>query len=772
MKGVDDVKSACESIVTTLLRDLLTDSVMFQLRYGVCTPVAGTANGAVQLRWRDHLMSLDSDGLMGVIAGPDGSVATFVDIGPLGDLRIFLVIDADVTQSKDVLAACASIIAFGLEAIRHREEVRTNRGLLRNGYRLVLAVSRARGSDGVAKAITAEMSRFLRADRLSVWKYQPENDQLVLAATHGFSMEGLPAVRPGDWVLGHVYQSGQAVVVNNTAELPALPAQRGRYASRAFAVVPLVHNRRSVGVWCVTDQRDRAPFTALQQFALRALAPFMGSVLAAADCGERIEDLRHTATVDSVTGLHNRTFLDGRLHEEVQRSHRDKRPLSVLMVDIDNFKPINDTHGHAAGDAVLKQVGHVIRSAVRIFDICARYGGDEFVVVMPNSDTAMAYACAERIRTRITQALDHAATNPITLSIGVASTTPNDTPLDLMIRADRALYAAKAHGKNEVRVEGIATEDARLRHQVSPHGAAYILIADHSDSRAETYRECAQQSRVGLLVARDRGQALRVMQQFGPPNLLVVDMDTRALNGVGLLEWLHVTGAHTSVVALSSSATLKRYLSTTDAAAYTTVLSPYVASALLRSALATAMLRFAPATRNSAAGDEPERPWSDATTPRVTDPRPRLEWQHSLLERQRGESEVARELARFKREGRPLSVVLFDISSPSASNAETSGHATTVAAICETFIRGIRPSDLPIQWSGTELLLVLPELRKSDARAVAERVRAAMGAASGHRIAISGGVAEMAHDEQFGSVVKRAGEQLMLALSHGRNRVN
>jgi diguanylate cyclase (GGDEF)-like protein len=146
------------------------------------------------------------------------------------------------------------------------------------------------------------------------------------------------------------------------------------------------------------------------------------------------------------------------------------------------------------------------------------------------------------------------------------------------------------------------------------------------------------------------------------------------------------------------------------------------------------------------------------------------EWQPELIERARGEFAVAREIARARRERRQLSVVLFDLSSPREQGAGVleSGELTDVT---DTFVHVVRPSDLPIRWSGNELLLVLPGLAGRDARAVAERVRAAMQARGGRRVAVSGGVAEVELNEQFGNVVDRARERVMQALKHGHNRV-
>ena len=148
----------------------------------------------------------------------------------------------------------------------------------------------------------------------------------------------------------------------------------------------------------------------------------------------------------------------------------------------------------------------------------------------------------------------------------------------------------------------------------------------------------------------------------------------------------------------------------------------------------------------------------------------------TLLERQRGEFEVARELARSRREQHQMSVVLFDISKhlrqqqrelPAGTTSET-----VLQSVVETFVRAVRQSDLPIRWSGNELLLVLPGVAGVEARAVAERVRAAMEAGGERLLSVSGGVAEVERDEQLGTVVERARAKVAAALERGDGRVS
>jgi diguanylate cyclase (GGDEF)-like protein len=157
------------------------------------------------------------------------------------------------------------------------------------------------------------------------------------------------------------------------------------------------------------------------------------------------------AITDALTGLYNHRYLHERLSEEVLRARDLQRPLSVLFCDLDHFKGYNDANGHSAGDAVLREVAHVVEQSVRSVDVAARYGGEEFVVLLVDTDRNTALAVAERIRERLRTAGFTANGVPLTVSIGVAS-YPDDANRrqDLLNRADWAMYLAKRRGRDQV----------------------------------------------------------------------------------------------------------------------------------------------------------------------------------------------------------------------------------------------------------------------------------------------------------------------------------
>lgn len=172
------------------------------------------------------------------------------------------------------------------------------------------------------------------------------------------------------------------------------------------------------------------------------------------DLNEQKTRLDGLARTDALTGLPNRREVLERVAAELERGMRTGRPASLMMFDIDLFKRINDTYGHAAGDCVLRAIAAIARASLRRIDVCGRVGGEEFLVLLPETDAPDALAAAERLRTAIaadaTDCVDPALR--ITVSVGVVTRAPGDAAdLDALVgAADRALYAAKEAGRDRV----------------------------------------------------------------------------------------------------------------------------------------------------------------------------------------------------------------------------------------------------------------------------------------------------------------------------------
>ena len=173
-----------------------------------------------------------------------------------------------------------------------------------------------------------------------------------------------------------------------------------------------------------------------------------------------LNEMRALARHDHLTGLLTRREMDRVLDEELLRSHRYGHPVALILLDVDHFKQVNDTHGHVTGDAALRWVASIVTQCVRDTDRAARYGGDELAVLLPETDHVGATVLAERIRARVAStgvelppdAAPGGTTIPLTLSIGVAALPGStaSTPSEFIGRADAALYQAKRNGRNQV----------------------------------------------------------------------------------------------------------------------------------------------------------------------------------------------------------------------------------------------------------------------------------------------------------------------------------
>jgi len=181
----------------------------------------------------------------------------------------------------------------------------------------------------------------------------------------------------------------------------------------------------------------------LEDFLCKLIYPVRNSLL--------YRESQAAALQDKLTGLNNRAAFDSSLKREIDLAHRQHTPMSLLVIDIDHFKAVNDTYGHRSGDLALQLLSQTITSTLRLSDIAFRYGGEEFTLILSNTDTAEAYLVAERIRiaTSKLSCNDGKRTFGFTISLGVAQLNQGENGAALFDRADHVLYQAKKSGRNK-----------------------------------------------------------------------------------------------------------------------------------------------------------------------------------------------------------------------------------------------------------------------------------------------------------------------------------
>ena len=277
-------------------------------------------------------------------------------------------------------------------------------------------------------------------------------DQLRLVAEHGLHEAGLIAptgITPGAGVLGHVVASGEAV----RGTLGSGPSELKPVATEPhegdILATPLRSMGAVIGVLALYGREGGRPFDATDDGALRTLAGQAGTAI---DNVQAHQEATRLSTTDGLTGLWNFRYLSMSLAREIERSTRFQRPLAVLMLDLDHFKQVNDAHGHARGDTVLRELAYRVQEQIREVDTFARYGGEEFVVVLPETSVEGAAQLAERICDAVRREpfrYEGEVPLDITVSVGGAAYPEHGSSAATLMRAaDKALYVAKDEGRD------------------------------------------------------------------------------------------------------------------------------------------------------------------------------------------------------------------------------------------------------------------------------------------------------------------------------------
>jgi diguanylate cyclase (GGDEF)-like protein len=314
--------------------------------------------------------------------------------------------------------------------------------------------------DELADELLLQASAAVGAERCSVMLVEPDGKQLRVRAIRGLNLKYVEYVRiqRGESISGSVWAEAKPMLVEDIRLNADFSGQRrSRYAGNSFLSIPLMLADQVYGVINVSDKRGNGVFTPTDLRRLTPLAQQAALAIDRIEAKHTTEVLRRASMTDYLTDLLNRGAFDQRLSEEVERARRYPyaNPLSLLVVDIDDFKKVNDAYGLLTGDDCIRACAQTLKQGTRNIDSVYRRGGEEFTVLLPHTNRDAAMILAERLCRAMaaTQVVTKNTPEPVsfTISIGL-STFPEDGDSDdtLFARANQALHVAKGSGKNQV----------------------------------------------------------------------------------------------------------------------------------------------------------------------------------------------------------------------------------------------------------------------------------------------------------------------------------
>ena len=369
--------------------------------------------------------------------------------------------DIDDETARIISAFCqqASLVQENAQLQRERRDLTKDVSVF---LEIAKTVGSAMDSEEIFSIILDKSTQYVQAEQGSIMLLDEDRRELSIKAMKGLNKKvvELLKIHPGEGISGQVVMSGSPLIVADIdTDHRITQERRPRYKTKSFISIPLKLDGRTIGVLNVADKISGEIFSKEDLQLLVSIGAYASVAIERSRFYQKTEELKKISITDSLTGLLNRRYFQERMSEEIERSRRHHLPLSLIMLDVDDFKRVNDSLGHLIGDEVLKATARCLRNSIRTIDVAARYGGEEFTVILPQTSKADAQTIAERICAEVYRLdlpfikSDHKLV--LSASLGLA-TYPEDaeTLEDLIRNADIALYAAKSQGKNRVVVYG------------------------------------------------------------------------------------------------------------------------------------------------------------------------------------------------------------------------------------------------------------------------------------------------------------------------------
>jgi diguanylate cyclase (GGDEF)-like protein len=338
--------------------------------------------------------------------------------------------------------------ATGTQLSRHSQE-------LTIFHDVAKALTSSLDLDSILQTIMEKMAEYFRPDTWSLLMVDDEHAELYFAIAVGPAAEALKNVRlkVGEGIAGWVAKHGEQLVVPDVAADPRFAKridESTQWETQSIICVPLRSKLSVLGVIQLVNV-DMSQFSEQELFFLQSLCDYAAIAIENARWVERIQELTIT---DDCTGLYNARHLYKTLDTEVYRSSRFGYEFSVLFIDLDHFKTVNDTHGHLIGSKLLAEIGYLVKAQLRLIDFAFRYGGDEFVVLLPQTSKDQALVVAKRLRDALRASSfcrEESLNLNVRASMGLA-TYPHDarTAHDIIRQADEMMYLVKNSTRDNI----------------------------------------------------------------------------------------------------------------------------------------------------------------------------------------------------------------------------------------------------------------------------------------------------------------------------------
>lgn len=383
---------------------------------------------------------------------------------------------------RDLAAQNARLEHEVAERIRLQQQEARRVELLKALHQIGLELTSELDLGVVLSDLVRQAAHLVGSQMGGLYLLRPDQQTLEVVVSHYGKHNFLGVtLKLGEGLSGRVALTGQPLAVTNYTQSPYLARPYVGVPFRRVLGVPLHWQGRVIGVLNLADPDVQAPYSEEQIWIASLLAEqaavAVQNARLYAQLRHKIRQLRETsaelevlATTDKLTGAYNRRKFAEIIQSELERARRYQQPLSLIILDIDHFKRINDTCGHQVGDRVLAGVAQVVRGNIRRSDTLTRWGGEEFIVLTPGISLVQARETAERLRQMVEahpfdltpfgpelsdqaeRTADWQTLLPVTISLGVAQAAPDETQDHLITRADNALYRAKHQGRNRVEV--------------------------------------------------------------------------------------------------------------------------------------------------------------------------------------------------------------------------------------------------------------------------------------------------------------------------------